>query len=245
MKTKTALITGASQGIGRAVAEELAARGYRLVLGYHASAHAAGELEASLHAQGAEVYAVQADVGDTGQAQALVEAGLARFGFIDVLINNAGIGEQRLFTEIEPAQWRRMMDVHVGGAYACTRAVLPAMLRAHSGGIINISSIWGVVGASCEVHYSTAKAALIGFTKALAKEVGPSGIRVNCVAPGVIDTRMNAPLTPADRAALAEETPLGRLGTPQEVAKAVAFLAGDEAAFITGQVLGVDGGFGH
>lgn len=166
----------------------------------------------------------------------------AALGHIDVLINNAGVAYAALFTDTEYADWKRVFAVNVDGAYHCTQAVLPDMVSRQAGVILNVSSIWGLVGASCEVAYSASKAALIGFTKALAKELGPSGIRVNCVAPGVIDTDMNAHLDAPSRAALVEETPLCRLGTPEEVAEALFFLASDASSFFTGQVLSPNGG---
>ena len=165
-------------------------------------------------------------------------------GHIDALVNNAGIAQQKLLTDITDEDWRRMLDVNLSGAFYVTRAVLPGMISRKRGSIVNVSSIWGQVGASCEVHYSAAKAGLIGLTRALAKEVGPSGVTVNCVCPGVIQTDMLGGFTSGDLAALAEETPLGRLGTPREVAAAIVWLCQEDAAFVTGQVLGVGGGFG-
>lgn len=240
---KTALITGASRGIGRATAELLARQGFAVAINYVQSQRAAEELAAALRAQGADAAAFQADVADLGQVEAMISAVEKRLGPVQVLVNNAGIAAQRLFTDITPAEWNAMLGVHVNGAYHCCRCVLPSMIREKRGKIVNVSSIWGITGASCEVHYSTAKAAIIGLTKALAKEVGPSGIQVNCVAPGVVDTDMLAGFDEAARRALMEETPLGRLGTPEETAAAIAFLASDAADFITGQVLGVNGGF--
>ena len=218
---KTALITGASRGIGRATAELLARQGFAVAVNYVRSQRAAEELAAALRAQGADAAAFQADVADLGQVEAMISAVEKRLGPVRVLVNNAGIAAQRLFTDITPAEWNAMLGVHVNGAYHCCRCVLPSMIR----------------------HYSTAKAAIIGLTKALAKEVGPSGIQVNCVAPGVVDTDMLAGFDETARRALMEETPLGRLGTPEETAAAIAFLASDAADFITGQVLGVNGGF--
>jgi len=241
---KTALITGASRGIGRATAVEFARRGYRLALNYWKSEEQAQRLAEELRRDyGSPVLLCRADVAEDAAVGEMTQAVRGAFGRVDVLVCNAGIAAQRLFTDIPPAEWDRMMAVHVGGAYHCIRHLLPDMIRAKAGKILLVSSMWGQVGASCEVHYSTAKAALIGLTKALAKEVGPSHIQVNCVAPGVIETDMNAGLDAAARRELAEETPLGRLGTPEEVAAAIAFLASPEADFITGQVLGVNGGF--
>jgi len=184
-----------------------------------------------------------ADVADEAAVQALFADIERTLGPADILVNNAGIAQQKLFTDLTAAEWDRMFAVHVKGAFHCCQAALPHMIHQKWGRIINISSMWGQVGASCEVHYSAAKAALIGLTKALAKEEGPSGITVNCVAPGVVDTDMMAGFSRADREALADETPLGRLGTPEDIAAAIAFLAGDAGGFLTGQVLAPNGGF--
>ena len=214
-----------------------------MLINYRQDAGAAHELEKQLLDSGAEALAVQADVAQEDQVLRMMEMAVKRFGFIDVLVNNAGIASQKLFTALTTEEWRRMMAVHVDGTFHCCREVLPAMIREKRGAIVNVASIWGLSGASCEVAYSTAKAAVIGMTKALAREVGPSGVRVNCVAPGVIDTAMNAAAGADILDMLAEETPLGRIGTAQEAAQAIAYLASEEASFITGQVLTVDGGF--
>lgn len=240
---QVALITGASRGIGAAIARSLAQAGYRVAINYCQSEEKALALRDELIAQGADAMAVQADVSDFDAVQAMVGQVLARWRRIDVLVNNAAIAQQKLFTDISPLEWRRMFQVNVDGAYNCLQAVLPGMVSRKSGAVVNLSSMWGQVGASCEVHYSAAKAALIGLTRALAKELGPSGIRVNCVAPGVILTDMNAALGEETLEALREETPLEALGRPEDVARAVRFLAGSESGFVTGQVLGVNGGF--
>ena len=240
---QVALITGASRGIGAAIARSLAPAGYRVAINYCQSEEKALALRDELIAQGADAMAVQADVSDFDAVQAMVGQVLARWRRIDVLVNNAAIAQQKLFTDISPLEWRRMFQVNVDGAYNCLQAVLPGMISRKSGAVVNLSSMWGQVGASCEVHYSAAKAALIGLTRALAKELGPSGIRVNCVAPGVILTDMNAALGEETLEALREETPLEALGRPEDVARAVRFLAGPESGFVTGQVLGVNGGF--
>ncbi|MDR3552293.1 MAG: 3-oxoacyl-ACP reductase FabG [Clostridia bacterium] len=240
---RTVLITGASRGIGRAAAELFAAERFNVVINYLHSEGEAQSLAAELSRRGCGAAALRADVADRAQVESMVQSALDTFGAIDVLVNNAGIAQQRLFTDITPAEWDRMMDVHVKGTFHCCQCVLPQMIHRKCGAIVNVSSMWGQAGASCEVHYSTAKAAVIGFTKALAKELGPSGIRVNCVAPGVIDTGMNAGLSQDDRCALIGETPLMRLGTPFDAARAIVFLASESADFITGQVLAPNGGF--
>ena len=240
---KTAIITGAAGGIGSAIAAALAQKQYNVVLHYNQSEEKAEKLCEHLMSQGFPAVTFAAELGDSAQADALIAFAHTHFGSADVLVNNAGIAQQKLFTDITDADFARMMSANVTSVFNCCRAVLPGMIHNKQGRIINISSMWGVCGASCEVHYSASKAAVIGLTKALAKEVGPSGITVNCVAPGLIDTPMNAHLDVETVRALCEETPVGRIGKPQDVAAAVAFFASDEASFITGQVLGADGGF--
>lgn len=235
---QTVLITGASRGIGAAAARLFAAQGYRVAICCHTQMEKAEELAASLP----DAAAFTADVAKETDVVRMVDAVHSRFGEIHVLINNAGIAMQKLFTDTTAADWNRIFDVNVTGIFYACRAVLPEMIRRKSGRIVNVSSMWGVTGASCEVAYSASKAAVIGLTKALAKEVGLSGITVNCVAPGVIDTEMNANLSAEDRAVLCDETPLARIGTAQEAAQAILFLASDRASFVTGQVLGVNGG---
>lgn len=231
---KTALVTGASRGIGAETARVLSREGWSVIINYNKSEKEALKLAEELNAS-----AVKADVSDLRQVRDMFE----KAGPVDLLVNNAGIAHYGLFTDTSEETWRRLFAVNVDGVYNCCWCALPHMIREKQGCIINISSIWGVRGASCEVAYSAAKAAVIGFTKALAKEVGPSGIRVNCVAPGVVETDMLSGFTAEDRARLAYETPLGRLGTPQEVAELIAFLASGKARFITGQVITIDGGF--
>ena len=234
---KTVLITGASRGIGRAAARRFARAGYRVGIGCCRHREEADTLAAELTAAGTDAEVFCADVSDRMQAKQMVEQAVRRFGAVDSLVCCAGIASQQLFADITEEDWRRMMGVTLDGAFHCVQAVLPGMIHRKAGSIVLVSSIWGMTGASCEVAYSTAKAGLIGMTRALAKELGPSGIRVNCVAPGVIDTDMNAALTPDTLRALAEETPLGRIGLPEEAADALLFLAGDASSFITGQVL--------
>lgn len=235
---QTVLITGASRGIGAAAAKLFAAEGYRVAVCCHTQMEKAEELAASLP----DAAAFAADIAYEEEVSQMIDAVHRRFGEIHVLINNAGIAMQKLFTDTTAKDWSRIFDVNVTGMFYTCRAVLPEMIRRKSGRIVNVSSMWGVTGASCEVAYSASKAAVIGLTKALAKEVGLSGITVNCVAPGVIDTEMNANLSSADRAALCEETPLARIGTADEAAQAILFLANGRASFVTGQVLGVNGG---
>ncbi|MFZ5611850.1 MAG: elongation factor P 5-aminopentanone reductase [Bacillota bacterium] len=240
---KTALITGSSRGIGRATAELLAQNDYNIIINYFHSEKEAISLLTELKERGYSAKAYRADVSDRGQVEKLIEQSTNDFGRIDVLVNNAGIAQQKLFTEITEDDWDSMININVKGIFNCCQCVLPYMIENKKGKIINVSSIWGITGASCEVHYSAAKAAVIGFTKALAKELGPSNIQVNCVAPGIIDTDMNVFLSDEEIKQLQKNTPLQRFGTVQEVAKCIFFLASEDSNFITGQVLSPNGGF--
>ena len=232
------LITGGSRGIGAACVRAFAANGDAVAFLYHSNTDAALAL-----AQQTGALALQADISDPQSVNRALSTIGERMGEIDVLVNCAGVGQIKLFTDLTDDDWRRMMGTNLDGAFYLCRALAPDMIRGGWGRIVNVGSMWGKVGASCEVHYSATKAGLRGLTMALAKELGPSGITVNCVEPGVIDTDMNAALTEEDRAALCDETPLCRIGRPEEVASAIVFLASEDAAFITGQCLGVDGGF--
>ena len=233
----TVLITGGSRGIGKAMVELFSERGYSVAFTYKKSDALAKELSEKTGA-----LAIKADSSAEGEVIKAVEAVKKRLGVIEVLINNAAVSSFSLFSDVSLDEWRDMFSVNVDGAFLYTREVLPDMIKNHSGRIINISSMWGVTGSSCEVCYSATKAALIGMTKALAKEVGPSKITVNCIAPGMIDTDMNSSLSSEDIKAIEESTPLMRIGTPREIAEAALFLSGDGASFITGQVIGVNGG---
>lgn len=230
---KIALVTGAGRGIGKEIAKKLQEDGYFVI------ANSKNTVIENTETQ----MGYRADVSNASEVSKMIEDITKKYGKIDVLINNAGIAQQKLFTDISEADWDRMMDTNLKSMFLVTKAVLPHMIHKKSGAILNISSIWGMVGASCEVHYSAAKAGVIGFTKALAKEVALSNIRVNCVAPGIIKTDMLNDFTEEDLAELAEETPLGTLGTPRDIAEAVSFLVSDKASFITGQILSSNGGF--
>ena len=243
MKQKIALVTGASGGIGAACAKELAAKGYTVLLHANKSLDKAESLAMQLRDSGYDAKALRCDLASCRETAAMCQEILALYHRVDALVLNAGVSHTGLLCDMTDEQWHTVMDVNVSGMFYLCRALVPGMVSRREGAIVTISSMWGRVGASCEVAYSASKAAIIGFTRALAKELGPSCVRVNCVAPGVIDTAMMDEHSEETKAILAEETPLGRLGTPEDVAKACAFLLSEDAAFITGQVLGVDGGY--
>ena len=240
---QVALVTGSSRGIGRAVALELAREGYDVCVNYLQHREAAESLVSQLREMGGEAIAVQADVADSRAVEDMVRQTVDALGPVTLLVNNAGISWYGLFQDTDDSTWDRVLAVNLTGARNAARAVLPRMISEKAGCIINISSMWGLRGASCEVAYACSKAGIIGLTRSLALEVAPSGIRVNCVAPGCIETDMVRVLGPETRDMLIGETPLGRLGTPEDIAHAVAFLASEKASFLTGQVLGADGGF--
>lgn len=240
---KVALVTGASGGIGSACAQVLSQRGYTTLL--HGNAHfdRAQALASSLCAQGLDAHAFRCDLADEQGIRAMCGEIFSVYHRVDALVLCAGVSHTGLLCDMTTAQWQHLMDVNVTSAFHLLRALAPGMVSRRCGSIVTVSSMWGRAGASCEAAYSACKAALIGLTQAMARELGPCGVRVNCVAPGVIDTAMMDEHSEQTKRVLAEETPLQRMGTPQDVARAVTFLLGEDAAFITGQTLGVDGGF--
>ena len=239
----TVLVTGASGGVGNAIARAFAMDGHRVVLHYNAHAEKAEAILRELRDAHCSVMRVQADLSDERATVAMVDAAEKAYGPVDVLVNNAGVAlPQMLLTDCSAAEWDRVFAINVRGTFLATRAVLPGMVSKKRGAIVNISSMWGITGGSCEVPYSASKAAVIGLTKALAKEVAPSNIRVNCIAPGLVLTEMNAALTQETIDGVVEETPLLRAGVPEDIAAAALYLASDAASFVTGQTLSVDGG---
>jgi len=240
---KIALVTGASRGIGAAIAVKLAKNGYDVAINYRANAEKAAKVKAQIEALGRNCILVPSDVSKKEEVQKMFAAIKQNLGPVDLLVCNAGIAKQAQIQDVTEEMWHQFFSVNVDGVYYCVQEALPYMLKEHAGNIITISSMWGLKGASCESAYAATKAAIIGFSKSLANELGPSGIRVNCVAPGVIDTDMMDEYSSEVKNELAEETPVGRLGTPEDVANVVGFLASDESSFVTGQVISCDGGF--
>lgn len=240
---KTVLITGGSKGIGKAMTEVFAEEGYNVVTNFHKSEESACELYDRLKTRGLSVEKYKANVTDRTQVKTMVEYCLDKYNGIDILINNAGIAQDKLFTEITDDDWDSMINTNLKSVYYCSQEVLKTMISEKKGKIINISSIWGMVGASCEVHYSVSKAGVIGLTKSLAKELGPSNIQVNCIAPGVIETDMLCDCTDDTLKDLRDNTPLMRLGNARDIANCALFLASANSDFITGQVISPNGGF--
>ena len=240
---KTVLVTGASGGIGEAIAVTFWQKGCKVILHYNSNGTELLKLcDALNESRPYSAIAVSADLTKREEVNFLFNQGEDAFGDIDILVNNAGISQQKMFCDITDADWDKIFDLNMKAVFYCCQRAVPSMVHNKKGKIINISSMWGEVGASCEVHYSASKDAVIAFTKALAKELGLSGIQVNCVTPGLIDTPMNSHLDENTINAIKEETPLGKIGTPQDVAKSVLFLGSSDSDFITGQIIGVNGG---
>ena len=238
---KTALITGGTKGIGKAIAQAFLERGYEVVLNYHKDEAAALATQEEFNMLGYCPVLLRADVSDEVQVRNMFREFFSIYDNLDVLVNNAGISLIKVIQDTTLTDWNRIFDTNVKGAFLCSREVTNKMVCARGGSIINISSVWGEVGASCEVAYSASKGAVISFTKALAKELAPSNVRVNCIAPGVIDTDMNRHLLDEEMEELVSAIPMGRIGAPEEVAKACVYLA--ESEYVTGEVLSVGGGF--
>ena len=243
MKKKTVLITGGARGIGKAMSKAFAKEGYNVLVNFNKSENEAKELYTILNEKNFSVKLFKANISNREDVEDMVDYCIKEFGGLDVLVNNAGVSQDKLFTDITDEDWDNMMNINLKGSFYCSQVALKYMISEKKGNIINISSIWGISGATCEVHYSITKAGIIGMTKALAKEVGPSNIRVNSIAPGVINTDMLSGYNEEDIDALVEETPLMRLGTPEDIANCAIFLASDKSNFITGQVISPNGGF--
>lgn len=240
---RSVIITGASNGIGCRTSEIFAEAGYNVIINYFKSYYEAYSLYNQLTNQNCNVRIFKADVSKRNEVNAMIDFCIKEFGQIDILINNAGISQSKLFVDITEAEWDNMLDINLKGIFNCTQSALKYMLPVKSGKIINISSIWGITGASCEVHYSASKAGIIGMTKALAKELGPSNIHVNCIAPGIINTNMMNEYSKSDIDNLKEQTPLGNLGSSNDIAKLALYLASDDSNFITVQIISPNGGY--
>ena len=239
---KTVLVTGASGDIGSAIAEKFSSLGYNVILHYHNSKEKALALETKLKKTNPDIMCICADLTDEIQVNDMFSKAESVFGTVDILVNNAGISQIKMLCDVTEKEWQDMFDINMKSLFLCSKRAYFGMVKNKFGRIINISSVWGVLGASCEVAYSASKAAVIGFTKALSKELAPSNVTVNCVAPGLIESKMNGHLSQEELSDFLEEVPLMRAGQPNEVASAVAFLASDDASYITGHTLNVDGG---
>lgn len=239
--SKVVLVTGGSQGIGAEIVKTLAKKGYNVILNYNKSEEAAKKIQSDLENEGFNIDIFKADVSNHIEVTRLVNFCVEKYHKVDVLINNAGISESKLFTDITDMDWDKMIQTNLTSAFYVTKDCLPCMIHNKSGLIINISSVWGIVGASCEAHYAVSKAGLDAMTKSLAKELGPSGIRVNSIAPGIIDTRMNSNLSEDDVKELETEIPLGKIGNTNSIAKCVEWLIEDD--YTTGQIISVNGGW--
>ena len=238
---KAVLVTGGSRGIGAEIVKMLAKENYSIVLNYNHSEKQAIQIQEELQKQGRQIAIFQADVSKREAVKKLIQFTINTFGTIDVLINNAGIAQEKLFTDITDNDWNTMLNTNLNSVFYCTQEALPEMIRKKEGCIINISSIWGITGSSCEVAYSTAKAGINGMTKALAKELGPSNIRVNAIAPGIIDTSMNEYLTKEEKQVIEQEIPLEKVGKTIDIARCVKWLMEDE--YTTGQIISINGGW--
>ncbi len=239
---RTALVTGGAVGIGAAIVKKLCEDGFSVAVNFNSSEQRAMSLCSELISSGYDVFPVKCNVASAEEVIRMVDTVYRHFGRIDVLVNNAGVSLWGLFDTVSDSQWCDTIDINLKGTFNCCKEVIKLMLRSKYGRIINISSVWGQLGASCEAVYSASKAGVIGLTKALAKEYAPSGITVNCVAPGVIDTDMMSRFSQEEKAAVCEEIPIGRMGSANEVAEAVSFFAAEASSYITGQILGVNGG---
>ncbi len=239
---KTVLVTGASRGIGKSIALEFAKRDYNVIVNYEKNDEAAMRTKSEIEEYGVGVLLIKADVSDEKKVEQMIKDARVYFGNIDIVVNNAGIVYRRLFQDVSTDEWKRIFDVNVNGVYNVCKHIIPKMIESKKGVIVNIASIWGIVGGAMETHYSATKGAIIALSKALAKELAPSNIRVNVVAPGAVDTDMLSELTDEEMKTLKEITPLGEIGRPDDIAKLVYYLSTDDSRFITGQVISPNGG---